>query len=216
MDSRAVLTDPAYLVPPVPEADRGVAWLRASVARFSSGAAHRRRRALVVALLATVPPESLAAPRDPGVVGCAEASGRGMDGHPVAVLARALGLDAPVELVADVAQAYQPGTGDEARADAAVERLVDRLGGHDEATAARIGLLVQACQATADLIERSHNASIDDVLRDDPPAPATKRLTPTGELVRVPLSGDLAFGAGAHACPGRDHALALARAAHTR
>ncbi|GAA0233809.1 hypothetical protein [Cryptosporangium japonicum] len=191
----SILTDPRYVVPPVPDAPRGVAWLRASVARFSSGETHRRRRALVVALLDTVPPDSL----------------RGRTGHPVAVLARALDLDAPVEWVADVAQAYQPGTGDEARADDATDRLVRRLGGaYDEATAARIGLLVQACQATLHLVDRTRTTPLDVVLRDDPPAPSTKRLAPNGEIVRVPLAGDLAFGAGPHACPGRAHALALA------
>ncbi|WP_035853448.1 hypothetical protein [Cryptosporangium arvum] len=195
----SILTDPAYRVPPVPDASRGVAWLRASVARFSSGEAHRRRRALVVALLDTVPPESL----------------RGATGHPVAVLARALELDVPVEWVADVAQAYQPGTGDETRADDATDRLVARLGGaYDEATAARIGLLVQACAATVHLAERARTAPLDVVLRDDPPAPATRRLAPDGTIVRVPLAGDLAFGAGPHACPGRPHALALASGAH--
>ncbi|MFG1921913.1 hypothetical protein [Cryptosporangium sp. NPDC048952] len=231
----SILTDPAYIVPPVPDASRGVAWLRASVARFSSGDAHRRRRALAVALLATIPPDTLAdhfaaeaalAARAEGaataegaalVEGAADAGGGSGAPHPVAVLARALGIEVPVEWVEEVAQGYQPGTGDQGRADLAVERLVGRLGGvYDEATAARIGVLVQACQATVALIDRSTNASVDDVLRDDPPAPATKRLAPNGEIVWVPLSGDLAFGAGPHACPGRAHALALVRAATAR
>ncbi|TQS46242.1 hypothetical protein FL583_06420 [Cryptosporangium phraense] len=208
-----MLTSPTFAVPGVPPGDRGVGWLRASVARFSSGEPHRRRRALVVDLLATVPPDALRSTES--------------DDHPVATLARALGLDVPVALVADVAQAYQPGTGDEPRADAAVDRLVDILGGdHDEATAARIGLLVQACQATTTLIERARTRPIDDVLRDDPPAPTTKRvaLTPTrlgdltvdaGEVVLVALADGLAFGAGEHRCPGRAHALALAHRAAT-
>ena len=213
--AHAVLTDPTFVVPPVPAAPvppRGMGWLRASVARFSTGEPHRRRRALAVALLDAAPPASL----------------RGEPGeHPVVVLARALRVDAPVELIADVAQAYQPGTGDEARADAAVDRLVALGGSYDEAAAARIGVLVQACTATADLVERARHASVDEVLRDDPPVRATKRLprsparvgglhVEAGEVVLVGLAGDLAFGAGPHRCPGRAHALALVEALSSR
>jgi hypothetical protein len=201
------LTDPALVVPPVPAASAGVAWLRATVARFSSGTVHDRRRALVIALLDAIPLESL---RDRSRM------------HPVAILSRAIGVDEPViDLVRDVAQAYQPGTGDESRADIAVDRLVSVFGGVlDEPTAARIGLLVQACEATAALIERARDRPILEVLRENPPAPATRRqalATTTvggitieaGEVVQVRLADDLAFGAGPHRCPGRAHALAL-------
>jgi cytochrome P450 len=202
-----VLTEPAFMVPPVPPASAGVAWLRATVARFSSGTVHERRRALVMALLDAIPLESLRARA-------------GM--HPVAILGRAVGADEPViDLVRDVAQAYQPGTGDEPRADEAVDRLVAVFGGvFDEPTAARIGLLVQACEATAVLIQRAKDRPVHEVLREDPPVPATKRqalATTTvaditieaGEVVQVCLADDLAFGAGSHRCPGRAHALAL-------
>jgi cytochrome P450 len=204
----AVLTDPAFIVPPVPTASAGVAWLRATVARFSSGPVHERRRTLSIALLDAIPPESLRARSRP---------------HPVATLGRAVGADDPVvDLVQDVAQAYQPGTGDQSRADVAVDRLVAVFGGvFDEPTAARIGLLVQACEATAVLIERASHRPVHEVLRENPPVPATKRqaLATTavgdvtievGEVVRVCLADDLAFGAGSHRCPGRTHALALA------
>ena len=204
----AVLTDPAFRVPPVPAASAGVAWLRATVARFSSGAVHERRRALVGALLDAIPPESLEA--DSGM-------------HPVAILGRAVGVDeSVVDLVQDVAQAYQPGTGDESRADPAVGRLVAVFGGvFDEPTAARIGLLVQACTATAVLIERARHRPVHEVLRENPPVAATRRqalVTTTvgdvrieaGEVVQVCLAEDLSFGAGSHRCPGRAHALALA------
>jgi hypothetical protein len=209
--AHAVLTDPAFVVPPVPPARAGVAWLRASVARFSGGAVHERRRALVVALLEAIPLDSL------------RSGGRT---HPVAILGRAVGADETVvDPVREVARAYQPGTGDESRADAAVDRLVAVFGGvFDEPTAARIGLLVQACEATAALIERASDRPVDRVLRENPPVPATRRqaLVTTavggvtvraGEVVRVNLAGDLAFGAGPHRCPGRAHALALVDAA---
>jgi hypothetical protein len=203
----AVLNDPSFVVPPVACATSGVAWLRATVGRFSTGETHRRRRALSVAILDAIPLESL------------RAGGRV---HPVTVLARAMGVDEPVaDLVRDVAQAYQPGTGDDTRADAAADRLVAIFGGgYDEPTAARIGVLVQACEATAVLIERARHHRVDDVLRDHPPVPATTRqalVTTTvgdatieaGEVVRVSLAGGLAFGAGPRRCPGREHALAL-------
>ncbi|MFC7547673.1 hypothetical protein [Plantactinospora sp. GCM10030261] len=206
----AVLTDPAFVVPPVPPGTAGVAWLRATVGRFSTGAAHQRRRALSVAVLDAIPPAALRA-HDPA--------------HPVAILAREMGVEGRVvDLVRDIAQAYQPGTGDESRADVAVDRLVAMLGGaFDEPTAARIGVLVQACDATVTLTERARHRPVEDVLRDDPPVPATKRqalvattvggvAVAAGEVVRVRLAGDLAFGAGARRCPGRAHALALVEA----
>jgi hypothetical protein len=198
------------VVPPVPPAARGVAWLRATVGRFSTGPDHERRRALSVAVLDAVPPDTLRP-----VVGP----------HPVTVLARAIGIDDPVEeLVREVAQAYQPGSGDEARADAAVERLLTILGGtHDEPSAARIGVLVQACDATAVLIERARHRPVERVLYDDPPVPAVRRqasaaitvggvAVEAGEVVLVRLDGGFAFGAGPRRCPGREHALALVAA----
>ncbi|MFG1884016.1 hypothetical protein [Micromonospora sp. NPDC049102] len=42
----AVLNNPASVVPLVPSGPAGVAWLRATVGRFSTGEAHERRRAL--------------------------------------------------------------------------------------------------------------------------------------------------------------------------
>ena len=207
----AVLNDPTFVVPPVPPASQGIAWLRATVGRFSGGADHRRRRALSVAVLDAISPDEL---RTSGPV------------HPVAALARAMGADESiVDLVRDVAQAYQPGTGDDPQADDAVDRLVAVFGGvFDESTAARIGVLVQACNPSTALIERAGHRPVNEVLRDDPPVPATKRqatVTTTidgltieaDEVVEVCLGGELAFGTGPRQCPGRAHALALAEGA---
>ncbi|MDI1465381.1 hypothetical protein QEZ54_30875 [Catellatospora sp. KI3] len=208
----AVLTDPRFAVPPVPPAQSGVAWLRATVGRFSDGPAHERRRALSVAILDAIPPEVLRT---------------GGPTDPVRALARAMGVEQDVvELVREVAQAYQPGTGDEARADAAVEALVAAFGGHDEPTAARIGVLVQAYAATSALIERARHRPVAEVLRADPPVPATRRraletttvggLTiEAGETVSVRLADELAFGAGPRRCPGSAHALALVAASRS-
>ena len=192
--SHTLLTDPGFSVPPVPDSPPGgVTWLRSSVARFSSGTAHRRRRALAVAALASVDPGSLRL----------RAAERG-DG-PVEVLAEALGLPADIaDDVALVAQSYQPHTTITEEADRAVARLVQACGGvADEATANRIGLLVQACDATKALVANTVAG------RTDPPVPLTRRVAPDGTLVEVDLA-EAPFGIGPHACPGREHALALA------
>ena len=71
--------------------------------------------------------------------------------------------------------------------------------------------------ATATLIRSvDQGTTIDDVLRDDPPAPLTRRIAPDGALVEVPLGGGLAFGAGVHRCPGEAVARALAAGALAR
>jgi len=192
--SHTVLTDPEFTVPAVPGSPPGgVAWLRSSVARFSSGPAHLRRRALAVAELASVDPDSLRR----------RAAERG-DG-PVEALAEALGLPADVaDDVALAAKSYQPHTGITGGADRAVARRVGACGGvPDEATANRIGLLIQACDATKALVANTVAG------RTDPPVPLTRRVAPDGTLVEVSLA-EAPFGIGPHACPGREHALALA------
>lgn len=191
----AVLTDDGCPVPPVPPAGgTGVAWLRAQVVRFSSGAEHRRRRALVEARLARIEPAALRGP------------------EPTVTLAEALGLNGiRATTVATVAAVYQPVHEPTAEADAAVAELVAACGGvADEHTAATIGLLVQAHQATLDLIAGTlrNGTSVAETLRTDPPVRRTRRLR-GGRVVEVDLT-TLPFGAGAHACPGRAHATALA------
>jgi cytochrome P450 len=234
----AVLADPAFVVPPVPRIDSpvGIAWLRAHVSRFSSGAEHDRRRALAVAALARLDPAELrraareraaAALRDGGSVASV----------PVETLAAAVGL--PPGLATDVAAAaaaYQPHVeADNDAADYAVARLVDACGGvPDEATAVRISLLVQACAATAALAASAQrrddfSASVDEVLadtlRNDPPLPSTRRVAAerahigatvleAGTVVTLDLTADhdptLQFGSGLRPCPGREQALAIA------
>ena len=140
---------------------------------------------------------------------------------PVRVLAAALGFAGDVvDDVFAVAAAYQPGAVDAAiaAADHAVAALV-AASDDDEGlrVAGRIGLLVQAAVATAALIRSvGADSTVDDVLRDHPPAPFTRRVAPDGTLVEVPLGGGLAFGAGVHRCPGEAVARALAAGALAR
>lgn len=181
----------------VPQPAPTVAWLRAMVARFSSGSDHHRRRALAVAELGKIDPADLR--RLAAETSCSAAE----------VLARAMGIDAG-DAVADVARAYHPHTVADEAADRAVTRLVEAFGGvTDELTAARISLLVQSCDATAALVANARNhSSVVATLRDDPPLRSTRRVR-DGEVVMVSLDGH-PFGAGTHECPGQAHAIALA------
>ncbi|MFK8847255.1 hypothetical protein [Streptomyces sp. Ac-502] len=268
-----LLTDPGWVVPPVPEdvPEGTMAWLRARVARFSSGGAHARRRALAAEALGSLgalgvlggPDANAEALRDAArirarellsVPGTVEVMTRVARVVPAEVLATSLGLRVTADtaaLVGDVAGAYHAHGETVPAADRALTRLVADCGGTwDEATAARIGLLVQAYDATAGLIgnaaylaltgpapDPSPGPPADYVadpttdsapapapdaaadllartLRTDPPVRGTLRATVDGgDPVRVSLvtpDGSLAFGAGAHACPGHAHARALA------
>jgi hypothetical protein len=196
-----VLTNPAYEVPQPPgRVDKRVdmAWFRNSVARFSRGTDHQRRRALAEEVLAGIDPQKLRQ--------------RAADGHPggvAGVLAEALGLSPEVAAAVDgdvavVAACYHPHTRVTPEADAAIARLVEAFGGDaDEVTANRVALLIQARDATNALVTVMAEG------RSDAPVPLTRRIAPDGSLVEVSLS-DAHFGAGEHACPGRAHAIALA------
>ena len=182
---------------PVPSPMPTVAWLRAMVARFSSGPDHQRRRALAVAELAKIDPAEL------------RQLAASTTGTPAEVLAQAMGIEVGAD-VAIAARAYHPHTVASPEADLAVAHLVDAFGGvPDELTAARISLLIQSCDATAALVANARNhASVEDALRNDPPLRETRRVR-GGEVVMVSLDNQ-PFGAGTHECPGQAHAIALA------
>lgn len=243
---RAILADPAHTVPdPGTGAPAGtMAWLRQNVARLSNGADHERRRGLA---------EDLLRPLDPGVLRAKarraasaiidEAGRRPFDAMalvatrvPGLVLAAALGAPDPALAAAQlpaIAAAYLPGSRGNDDADGCVARLARQLpNGPDEQVAARIGLLIQACAATAGLIGNAVAAGIQrgrrvpaaelvaQVLRTDLPVRFTRRITPSGETIALDLTaaggdpaGHLAFGYGPHACPGSAHAIALAEGA---
>ncbi|OEJ27652.1 hypothetical protein AR457_27515 [Streptomyces agglomeratus] len=236
-DARAVLRDPRFLVPRAPSggAPGTMRWLRASVARFSNGAAHTRRRALAEGELARLDPAAL---REAARVLTRTAAPDAAPYVPVAVLGAALGARGEVVAATRaVAAAYQPGAAPEltARADQGVRTLAGLLpDGGPESVANRIGLLVQTCDATAALIvnalaraaERRTGLPVDDLVADTlrlaPPVRRTRRVAaagaaldgrpvPKGSDVPVDLaSADAPFGHGIRPCPGSRHALALA------
>jgi cytochrome P450 len=199
-DAVALLNNPAFEVPapaPTPPAQNGapvgLAWLRATVSRFTSGPDHRRRRALATALLDPVGPGAL---RDRAAAATLTALAAGATAEavalrvPVTTLAAALGLDpSVVHQVAVAASGYQPGTDAGPAADTAVRALVAACGGTpDEAAAARIMVLVQAYEATAQLIGNALAASryapadttvdtlLAETLRFDPPVEVMRRV----------------------------------------
>ncbi|QVQ51208.1 cytochrome P450 [Spiractinospora alimapuensis] len=173
-----------------------VHWLRTHVVRFCDGQQHSRRRAAVTTMLTNPSTTRLreraatyaeaALTQD---IGWADGIRHVARTVPVRVLAEELGFTGDVtEDVRAVARVYHPHTVPDTAADAAVARLVRAGGGGaDEDTAARIGLMIQACDATAALIENvadrweawratdAPEAFLTEVLRHDPPVRLTRR-----------------------------------------
>src|SRR2546423_1218789 len=194
-------------VPPVPsEVPLGsVAWLRASVARFSNGPDHTRRRALAVDALAPVDVDALQAKafgrtrRIMTGLGVVDVMAEIARPVPVGVLAEALGLPDVSADVVPVAAAYHPHVTPDAAAEAALTRLIAACGEPTERAAARIGLLVQACDATAGLIGNGLFASLTGKPAEQPVLATRRRID--GEDVTGPLAR-AAVGARPRAWPG--------------
>ncbi len=185
-DVTAALAEPRCVVPAAPalgSIGTGIGWLRSNVSRFSTGDIHIRRRALAQAGLSEIDPTTLrrraaALTREP------------LELVPVTALAEALGIRAPVaSLAATIARGYFPNTDGGAEADAAVDALVTVLSGrYDESTAATIGILVQAHEATVGLVvntlaayDRADayapvEAMLAETLRHDPPVRTMRRM----------------------------------------
>lgn len=227
---QATLTDPAFTMPPVPDGGPvpGIRWLRRQVVRFADGADHDRRRPLVLALLDDVPAAELQ-PAAESRTRALLTPGRPIDVMadiarvvPVDVLGAALGLPpVPASTVGVIGRNYQPNDGPDEAADEAVAQLVDAYGGvADEATAARISLLVQAVDATAGLVGSAVFAALRSALSPDqavaetllrePPAQVTRRVRADSAVTLDLAAAQLPFGTGPHHCPGGDHAVALA------
>ncbi|WP_231924283.1 cytochrome P450 [Micromonospora chokoriensis] len=215
VDVRAALTDPNLRVPPVESGPPGTLdWLRASVSRFSAPHRHARHRATVVGALAELDPDALRREAARRTVAVLDRAGDRLDvmpalarAVPLRVLAEGLGLADPAAAgtaVAVVAAAYHPGADPAStrRADAAVQTVLALVPpGPPEVRANLVGLLIQACDATAGLIgAAAHHllppvdgrpdgdapgsagttALLAEVLRLDPPVRATRRVTTTG------------------------------------
>ncbi|WP_406201726.1 hypothetical protein OH807_22400 [Kitasatospora sp. NBC_01560] len=228
-DVAAALAHPDLVpLPAAAGAVGGVAGLRAAVARFSAGEAHRARRALVEADLAGLDPAALRASAAAGVEPDARL-------RVVRALAQGLGLaepDAVARAVAVVARAYFTGTPQDAEADAAVDWLLPRMGvadGPAEHAANRIGLLVQACDATAALVAHARRAGgeeaaggaagaspdvadvadvLDRTLHQDPPVAVMRRVAVHdavvgGTAVAAGTQVLLDIAAAQQAAPGR-------------
>jgi hypothetical protein len=220
-----VLSDPRWVVPPLPDGDGGgMDRLRRSVSRFSNGREHAQRRAVIEAVLRQVDPVALrtAARR----LTVADPTPPVVPRIPLTALAEALGADDPAAvaaLVPPIAAAYLPrastpdapgsrpaaaGPGDSpetgAGADGAAGELVGRVG------VARAAVLVQSCLPVAAWVRTAldRGISLDEVLTTAPPVPSTTRWR-DGETITVPLDG-IPFGEGPRRCPGEAHARALA------
>jgi len=244
-DVLTVLNDPSFIVPPVPDGDSpvGIRWLRATVSRFSTEEVHPRRRSLAVGEIAkidTAPLHRAAFERTRSLLdtcaGPIDVMAEVARVIPVELLAEAMGLPTGLSVpVNTVARAYHPTANASPAADQAVAELVDACGGiTDETTAARIGLLVQACDATAGLVGNavfdmlqgnladSGDSIVATTLRVNPSVRITRRqaamTTRVGDVdvvadtvVALDLTGEgLAFGAGPRKCPGSEQAAALA------
>ncbi|MDQ7805127.1 hypothetical protein Q5425_15380 [Amycolatopsis sp. A133] len=183
------------------------------MARFSNGPDHTRRRALAVDALAPVDTDALqgtAFSRTHRIVAgldVVDVMAEIARPVPVGVLAEALGLPDVSADVTPVAAAYHPHVLPGAAAEAALTRLIAECGGPTELAAARIGLLVQACDATAGLVGNGLLASLTGKPAEQPVLATRRRID--GEDVTVSLDGT-PFGAGPRACPGARQAVALA------
>ncbi|WP_370944803.1 oxidoreductase [Amycolatopsis sp. cg5] len=216
IEASELLADPRFTLPPVFAGAPGtIGWLRTNVARFSTGQAHTRRRSLVTEELAGMDPAWLRREAFDRTVEAKRFGPVDLKAIVVETLAAALGLRAGLSAdVVIVAKAYQPHVEATSVEDAAVARLVEACGGASEQTAALIGLLVQACDATAGLVENALGETVAAeealaaTLRERPPVSMTRRYK-DGRLIEVDLTG-LPFGHGPKVCPGQVHALAIA------
>jgi hypothetical protein len=222
----SVLTDPGWIVPPLPpdsvgSGGGGMDRLRRAVCRFSTGAEHAERRAAVEQVLAAVEPARLRAAAR--AMTLSDPAPPVVPRVPLTVLAAALGVADPAAvaaLVPPVAAAYHPPANPPANprpaGDAIGDGTADRVADEAADELLRVGVaaatvLVQSCLPVAALVTAALDRGLEDVLAGPtPPVPATRRWSPaTGETIPVPLAG-IPFGEGPRRCPGEEHARALA------
>jgi cytochrome P450 len=237
-DVAAALSSAALTVGTAGEPSGAAGRLQAQMARFSDGAAHLRRRALVQELL----PDPAGLEQDARSMTSAGLVGRQGRWNamelakrvPCAVLAASLGVAAEA-----IGVAPEPADDGDAAATALQAALATPDG--EERAVAAVSILFQARDATAGLIGLALSAATGhpqvtaaDLVRlaerGDPPVQCTRRVAarpvtiggvtiPAGALVWILLAtadrGDpwppATFGGGPHACPARLAATALAR-----
>lgn len=222
-DIETALGDPKLVPLPAESGPEGsMAWLRATVARFAHGPDHVRRRTYVLAELARIDVDALRR-LAAGAVGDDRA-------RVLRALAAAMHLPeldgAAIDALLVVAANYFGGA--DPAADDAVKLLLPLMQtGDPEQAANRIGILIQACDATATLIgaTREGSGDVQTTLRAAPPVQVMRRTAvaatrvgdveiPEGELVLLEVGPvGLTFGHGPRVCPGRALALALAEGA---
>lgn len=212
-DVLAVLSDPRMQVPDAAAGDGAFLDFRRRVSRYSSGANHRERRELILALLAGMDPDRL---RQDAVAGTERLLAEGpiadrakFEMHcartiPVAVMGAALGFTEPADLAGPVsmmAGPYASGTvSDPTQMDDAITALLGRARGDHPVLRAQ--LLLQTFTATAALIgsvlasmpSEDIGATIRRVLEHRPPVAGTRRVATTSMLI-----GDHRFEPGATA-----------------
>ncbi len=227
----AAMHDPR-LVPPAAAATIGCGAtekLRGSMARFSAGESHRVRRqaavdavgALGVALARTVAFDHTMRVLAPGSV---DAVAEVAFIVPTVTMLTSLGVGGdPVGLIADVGAIVAVigrGAVSTPDSDAAAERLLATFESHRAGAVAVVSMLYQNYDATAALlietllarhrhtdraaaVTGTTRVAVGDTTIDGAPIPA-------GTLVVLDLAGaGLEFGAGEHACPGRQLAEAI-------
>ncbi len=232
----AILSSDALSPPQRPGAGATLE-LRASMARFSAAADHGPRRQVVDELLATLEVDDVArrarvASVDLLAFGCDPTDlARSV---PVRALLAALGLvaidddDTATRVLADVdAVAEVIGRGREAtvESDTATERLVHLAGGGGHHPVAAVSVLYQSLDAVAALITAilearapgwvgPRRAAVARTVRvvTDACSVDDLHLVP-GDVVELAIgTAGLEYGAGRHACPGRELAEAIAAA----
>ena len=208
---------------PVPPAFAGTVAGKvfASLARMNDGARHDTLRAVVEARIAALRPEFL----ERAAAECAALlhDGAGfVERFPIYVLARALGVpSAELDRLFPAARDFANAMAQDADAEAlargipAAELLVaifERVGAPRpfEEVANDVGFMFQGYAGMRALLRSALAAPagvLAEIVYEDPPIAATRRFF--GDDVVVVSLREHPFGAGSHACPGREIALAI-------
>jgi cytochrome P450 len=201
--------------------------VHADLVRWHDGAEHRVRRQRIERFIQTLNIRRLG---DRAMAVAAESSDRDAAPFhvPLRVMAEAVGVSAEdagraAALAGAVARGMGPGaSGDPGEAVDAVPELLQLVRGDETLDAAnRIGLLLQTCDAVADLVRSALTRPgttplgldqarqlVVTALLDHPPVRVARRFRADGELVTVDIGGR-PFGAGPHRCPGEELAIEL-------